>query len=214
VVTVRIPYDPSAQAADASARLLRLQNEFYARLSEETVNYLRNLGGVLAPAAPGTVLLPDPGAELTATAAPGETVALAVEVVNEQVVHCVVTPTLSTLVDRTGVTWFPAARAVPPYLAVPPGQVERAALEIAVPDELPAGDYRGVLLLHGLPHGLPVTITVRLAEPVTPRKAAAGKATAGKATPRKATSHKAAPRKAAPRKATPRKSTTSRRSTR
>ncbi len=57
-------------------------------------------------------------------------------------------------------TWFAAANVDPPYLLIAPGETEAAALDIAVPAALPTGDYRGVLLMHGAPDGVPVTIRV------------------------------------------------------
>jgi hypothetical protein len=167
---IRISGDPSGEAADAFAHMLRLQNDFYARLTEETLNYLRKLQGVLGPAAPGTVLVPGPDDALAESACPGDHVQLKLEVTNDQPVHCVATPALTVLVSASGVTWFPAAQTQPAYLLIPPGRTEAAAIELAVPAQLPPGVYRGVMLLHGSPHELPVAITI---EDVPPEPAAA-----------------------------------------
>lgn len=172
---VRISTDPGGRSAEASAQVLRLQNDFYARLAEETLNYLRGLQGVLVPAAPGTVLLPEPGAALGAAGRPGDAVGLTLEITNDQPVHCVVTPALSSLVSPSGVTWFPSARVHPAYLLVPPGRTETSHIELTLPAELPVGVYRGVLLLHGAPQGVAVTITV---EAPKARKPAARRSTA------------------------------------
>ena len=157
---VHIVTDPPSQTGGAAQQLLRLQNDFHARLAVETMHYLRGLQSALGPAAPGTVLVPRRGATLRATAEPGTQVRLHVEVANAQAVHCVVSPALSPLVAASGVTWFAAANVDPPYLLIAPGETEAAALDIAVPAALPTGDYRGVLLMHGAPDGVPVTIRV------------------------------------------------------
>ena len=189
---IRISGDPSGEAADAFAHMLRLQNDFYARLTEETLNYLRKLQGVLGPAAPGTVLVPEPDDALAESARPGDHVQLKLEVTNDQPVHCVVSPALTVLVSEAGVTWFPAAQTQPAYLLIPPGCTEAAAIELAVPAELPVGAYRGMVLLHGSPHELPVAITI---DDVTPEPATAKVALRRTKTPR----HTApAPRRATP----------------
>lgn len=125
------------------------------------MRYLRRLQGAAAPVAPGTVLVPDGTAELRASASPGTTVGLRLEVENRQRVHCMVTPMLSPLVDASGVTWFPAAEPAPASLLLAPDEVAGLVIGLPVPDGLPAGTYRGALLLQGFLEGaLGVAVTV------------------------------------------------------
>jgi hypothetical protein len=143
----------------AFAELFRLQADFQARLAEETLRYLRRLQGAVVPASPGTVVEPGDGFELRAAGEPGGQVELALEVENLQRVHCMVTPQLSPLVSTTGVTWFPAAEPSTSSRLVAPGAVERIALSISMPANLPRAEYRGALLLQGFRHtSLPVVI--------------------------------------------------------
>jgi hypothetical protein len=176
---MRIPNDPSDDRGGAFGELLRLQTEFQARLAEETIRYLRRLQGAGMPAAPGTVLRREDGAELAGEGAPGGTAALELEVENRQRVHCMVTPMLEPLVEASGVTWFPAVEPAPGSILVPPGEVRRVELPVQLPAELPAGTYRGALVLQGFREGaVPVAVTVREAARARRR------ATAGTATPR------------------------------
>lgn len=157
---MRISNEPGEASGGPWADLLRLQSEFQARLADETLRYLRRLQGALGPAAPGTVVVPDPEQELTATGLPGAVLELTLEVENRQRVHCVVTPMLSPLVGDGGATWFPEADLTPPSLLVAPGEVASLLLRVRIPAALPLGSYRGSLLLHGFREGgLPVTLT-------------------------------------------------------
>ena len=133
--------------------LLRLQTEFQARLAEETLTYLRRLQGAAAPAAPGTVVVPDHAVRLTASAAPGDAVTLALEIENRQRVHTVVTPMLGPLVSAEGVTWFPAAEPASPSTLVAPGATKALSLSVTLPETIPAGIYRGALVLQGFGDG-------------------------------------------------------------
>jgi hypothetical protein len=143
------------------AELLRLQTDFQARLADETFRYLRRLHGTLGPAAPGTVARPTPGLALRAEAPPGGRAPLRVEVQNLQRVHCVVAPHLTALLGPGGVTWIPATDPPLGSQLVAPGAVETVAVTLDVPAELPAGRYRGSLLLAGFTDGaVPVEITV------------------------------------------------------
>ena len=96
---VRVPNDPG-EPKGPFAEFLRLQTEFYSRLAEETTRYFRRLQAAGAPAAPGTVLLPDGAVDLQTSGAPGASVELRLEVENRQRVHCTVMPLLSPLVSR------------------------------------------------------------------------------------------------------------------
>jgi hypothetical protein len=148
----------------AFSELLRLQTEFQARLAEETLHYLRRLQGAAAPAAPGTVLLPDDGTALGASGPPGSTVELRLELENRQRVHCVVTPMLGPLVSAEGVTWFPASDPTPPSTLLAPGDVRTLTLSVPLPADLPAGSYRGALVLQGFANG-GVSVTIEASRP-------------------------------------------------
>jgi hypothetical protein len=171
---IRISGEPPESPGGPMAELFRLQTDFQARLADETLRYLRSLQTVLGPAAPGTIVVPEADALLQAEGGPGETVSIHVDVQNLQQVHCVVTPMVSPLVNATGVTWFAEAEVRPAYLLVPPGRTAAAELRLAVPAALPAGDYRGALLLHGGREGIPVLVRVRAATaPDRPKRKAA-----------------------------------------
>jgi hypothetical protein len=153
--------DEKAEAGSPFAELFQLQSEFQARLAEEALRYLRRLQGTLGPAAPGTIVLPQPDLELTASAAPGGSVELSLEIENLQRVHCFVTPQLSPLVSADGTTWFPGAEPAAAPLLVAPGQVQPVRIVVSAPAALPAGTYRGALLLPGFRAGaLPVALRI------------------------------------------------------
>ncbi len=117
------------------------------------MKYLRRLQAAGAPAAPGTVLRPDGSAELLASGAPGASVELKLEVENRQRVHCMVTPMLSPLVEASGVTWFPAAEPVQASMLLAPEEVNTLVIRLPLPANIPAGTYRGALLLQGFREG-------------------------------------------------------------
>jgi hypothetical protein len=179
---VRVSNDDASGVAGVFSDLLKLQTEFQARLAEETLTYLRRLQGAAAPAAPGTVLVPDGGVQLTASGAPGASLALSLEIENRQRVHTVVTPMLGPLVSAEGVTWFPAAAPSPPSTLVAPGQVRALSLEVTLPGEIPPGTYRGALVLQGFGGGgVPVAIEVPAPAPPKPKATARRRASAPRA---------------------------------
>jgi hypothetical protein len=160
---VRVTNEPSSRTGGLFSELLRLQTEFQARLADETLRYLRRLQGAAAPMSPGTVVLPDSTAELTATSAPGSTAELRVEVENLQRVHCMVTPMLSPLVSISGATWFPAVEADPATALLAPEEVGTLTFRLPLPENLPCDIYKGVLCLQGFREsGIPVTVTVAM----------------------------------------------------
>jgi hypothetical protein len=174
---VRVSNDPGENegATGPYAELFRLQNEFQARLAEETLRYLRRVQGTLGPAAPGTVVLPDGDAELAASGSPGGGATLRVEVENLQRVHCILTPSLSPLVSEAGATWFPEAEPAPGSRLLAPGETADLSLTLRLPATLPPGRYRGALLLQGFRQGaLPVAVTAEA--PPAPKAAKASKA--------------------------------------
>lgn len=135
------------------AEFLRLQTDFQARLAEETLRYLRRLQGTIGPSVPGTFVVPADGLEISATGEPGTSVVLQLEIENLQRVHCVVTPQLTALIAANGTTWFPTIAEGSGSKLVAPGAVERIAITLAVPDELPPATYRAALLLPAFREG-------------------------------------------------------------
>lgn len=159
--TLRVANQPDAGTGDRFSELLRMQSEFHGRLAEETLRYLRRLQGAYAPAAPGTVVVPASAGELRATALPGGSFDLVVEIENRQRVHCMVTPMLAPLVGASGITWFPEAEMAPPQSLLAPEEVARLSVKVALPDNLPLGAYRGALILQGFGDGaLALTVEV------------------------------------------------------
>lgn len=172
---MRVSNDPAGGegASGPFAELFRLQAELQARLTEETLRYLRRLQGTFGPAAPGTVVLPSGDLELAASGMPGGAAELRLEVENLQRVHCVLTPLLSPLVSPPGATWFPEVEPAPGSRLLAPGESETLVLALRIPAELPPERYRGALLLQGFRQGaIPVVVTVEsVASPAEPAAA-------------------------------------------
>jgi hypothetical protein len=165
--------DPEWEIKSPMAGLLKLQTEFYTRLTEETLKYLRHIQGASLPAIPGTVLLPREGLQLEASGAPGETVEIELEIENRQRVHCVVTPMLSPFIHTAGATWFPSA-VHQASLLLAPEQIDTLKIQLPLPSGIPYGVFRGALLLQGFrENGILVAITVTPARPAAPAKPAA-----------------------------------------
>jgi hypothetical protein len=144
------------QAGGSFAELMRIQAEFQGRLAEETLRYLRRMQGLFEPHAPGTVIQPDQPEALLASAAPGGSATWTLEAENRQRVHTVVSPALTPLVSADGTTWVPDADVAPVVGLLAPDET--------VPEHLPAGDYRGLLVLRGLRSGgVPVSVDVKAA---------------------------------------------------
>ena len=163
---MRIPIEPSDSTDGTFSELLKLQADFYARLTEETMRYLRRLQGAAAPAAPGTVLMPGKMTELSASGSRGASTEFVLEIENRQRVHCVVTPMLSPLVSSSGVTWFPAAEPEPHSLLVAPSEVATLVIKLPLPASLTPGTYTGALLLEGVRQGT-IAVTVNVIAPET-----------------------------------------------
>ena len=100
-----------------------LQQDFQARLADETLRYLRSLRGLLGRASPGTFLRPQPGLVLQGEGGAGDVTEISFEVENQQQVHVIATPMLTPLVRADGTTWFPEAVAVPVSSLIAPGAV-------------------------------------------------------------------------------------------
>ena len=151
--------DPNQGGSGALAELFRLQTEFAARLADETLRYLRRLQGAIAPAAPGTIVLQEPDVLIAAAGMPGGSVDVVIEVENLQRVHCLVRPQLTPLVASSGATWFPEADPVSRLVA--PGETAEIRVHVLLPSAIPAGDYRGAVLLEGFrERGIPVVVSV------------------------------------------------------
>jgi hypothetical protein len=152
------------QAGGSFAELMRIQAEFQGRLAEETLRYLRRMQGLFEPHAPGTVIQPDQPEALLASAAPGGSATWTLEAENRQRVHTVVSPALTPLVSADGTTWVPDADVAPAVGVLAPDETVRVTVVAAVPEHLPAGDYRGLLVLRGLRSGgVPVSVDVKAA---------------------------------------------------
>jgi len=169
---VRVTNETGRDIGAAFAELLRLQTEFQTRLTEETLNHLRRLQGATMPVAPATVLMPGGDSELRATGSPGTTTELKLELENRQRVHCVVTPMLSPLVETSGVTWFPST--APSVLLIAPDEIAQANIALELPAEIPAGVYRGALLLHGF-HAGAVAVVIEVSNKASASQAAPAK---------------------------------------
>jgi len=169
---VRVTNETGRDIGAAFAELLRLQTEFQTRLTEETLNHLRRLQGATMPVAPATVLMPGGDSELRATGSPGTTTELKLELENRQRVHCVVTPMLSPLVETSGVTWFPTT--APSVLLIAPDEIAQANIALELPAEIPAGVYRGALLLHGF-HAGAVAVVIEVTNKTPASQAAPAK---------------------------------------
>src|SRR5262249_40873578 len=112
-------------------------------------------------AAPGTVVKPVERTELRATGAPGQRIELRLAVENRQRVHCLLAAHLTPLVDASGTTWFPSADPASATRLIAPDEVTALQIGVDLPADLPAGVYRGVILLQGFRSGgIAVTITV------------------------------------------------------
>jgi hypothetical protein len=146
--------------------LFRLQSEFQARLTEETLRYLRSVQATFSPRAPGTVVQAS-GVRLRSEAWPGGQVDLEVTVENRQRVHTSVAPALTPLVSDDGWTWYPKASVEPPAMLLAPDEARTICVAVQLPAELPVGVFRGSLVLHGFAReGVPVEITVAQPAPV------------------------------------------------
>jgi len=169
---------PGGGGAGPFDDLFRLQSDFQARLAEETVRYLRKLQGLVGPVVPGTIVMSEDAGAAGAEGVAGEQATLHLEVRNRQRVHSMVTPMLGPLVGVSGVTWYPEAECEPASLLLAPDEVKAVAVRVRMPRTLPAGIYRGALVLYGFRDGgVPVSVTVRRAR----AGAARGKKTARRA---------------------------------
>lgn len=213
---VRIVHNPTDEPdRNPGAEVFALQQDFQARLADETLRYLRGLRGLLGPASPGTVLRPQPDLVLRGDGVPGDVAEITFEVDNRQQVHVIATPMLTPLVRADGTAWFPDAVAVPASALLAPGAVGQLRLLVNVPVEAGPGQYDGALVLLGM-KGAAVRVSFTVNAPETGQQrsafpaegAPAAKRAVGKRAPVKQTPVKQAPvKQATPAKKTPAKKT-------
>ncbi|HSO50045.1 MAG TPA: hypothetical protein VLS86_05825 [Acidimicrobiia bacterium] len=157
---MRVTNEPD-DAGGVLAQLFKLQTEFSARMTEETIRYLRRVQGMSAPAAPETVVLPTGDNTITGSAQPGGTASLELELENRQRVHTVVSTTLTAMVAASGVTWFPRTEIAPSMLLVAPDETRSLVITVPIPPEIPVGKYRGAILMPGFTNGgIPVELSI------------------------------------------------------
>ncbi len=156
--------DKPAGASGPFEELLRLQSNFQQKLAEETLNYLRQLQGMVGPVVPGTLVVPKTEHAVSVSACPGERAVLQFEASNRQRVHCLITPMLSPLVDASGTTWFAEAKISPSFKLLPADGRCLFTIELVVPKDISTGNYQGACLLYGYKDGaIPVHVAIRTA---------------------------------------------------
>jgi hypothetical protein len=148
------------------SELVRLQMDFQARLAEETLRYMRRIQASALPATPSTVVRAASDRPASRSTA-GGSVTVVERLENRQRVHAIVTAALTPLVAGDGTTWF--AQIEPATLIVPPGEHADLELRFQVPAELPAGTYRGALVLAGL-EGAAVPVAIEVASKAKARR--------------------------------------------
>ncbi|MCV3273965.1 hypothetical protein [Roseobacter sinensis] len=188
-----MPHDHGQGSTPSSPfeELMKLQSAFQQSLSQATMQYLRQLQGIVGPVTPGTVVQQVEGAGVALTLRPGGQAKASVNVENRQRVHSMVTPMITPLVSDTGATWFAQTAFTPPTALLATDEVMDFALVLDAPKDMPVGVYRGAVLIYGCSDGVvPLEVTVAK-QPATKRKA-----TPAAAKPRAAT-RKAAAKKVA-----------------
>lgn len=182
-----MPHDHDHANAPSSPfeELVKLQSAFQQSLSQATMNYLRQLQGIVGPVTPGTVVQQVDGATIELTLKPGAQAKAKVHVENRQRVHSMVTPMITPLVSDTGATWFAQTGFTPPTALLATDETMDFALDLSAPKEMPVGVYRGAVMIYGCTDGVvPLEVTVAL--PVRAAKPSAAKAKAARATAQKA----------------------------
>lgn len=145
----------------AFEELIRLQSTFQENLSQATMNYLRQIQGMVGPVTPGTVVERRQGAGLALALEPGGAARTSFTVENRQRVHAMITPMLTPLVSAEGATWFAEAELAPATALLATDEVGTFALALTAPESMPVGVYRGAILLYGCANGvMPLEITV------------------------------------------------------
>ncbi|WP_299402378.1 hypothetical protein [uncultured Roseobacter sp.] len=198
-----MPHDHDHGSAPPSPfeELMKLQSAFQQSLSQATMQYLRQLQGIVGPVTPGTVVQQVDGATIELKMRPGAQAKATVTVENRQRVHSMVTPMITPLVSDTGATWFAQTAFTPPTALLATDEVMEFALVLDAPAEMPVGVFRGAVLIYGCSDGVvPLEVTVTKttrAAPAAKKKApaAAAKSKAASAKSKTATAAKKAPAK-------------------
>jgi hypothetical protein len=140
--------------------LLLLQSEYQAALTTETLKYLRGVQAAFSPRPPGTIVQAN-GVRLTGAGCAGGYVGMRLDIGNRQRVHASVSPAVTPLVNDEGCTWYPSAELEPVAILLGPDDTQSLSITLALPEDLPAGTYRGSLVLLGfIPEGVPIAISV------------------------------------------------------
>lgn len=187
-------HDHGSTPSSPFEELMKLQSAFQQSLSQATMQYLRQLQGIVGPVTPGTVVQQVEGAGVTLKLRPGGQAKASVNVENRQRVHSMVTPMITPLVSDTGATWFAQTAFTPPTALLATDEALEFALVLEAPKDMPVGVYRGAVLIYGCSDGVvPLEVTVAK-QPATKRKATPAAAKQKTAT-RKAPARKTATRK-------------------
>src|SRR5690349_16044078 len=137
------------------------------------------------PTAPGTVLMPGGLSDLRTSGSAGNSAELSFEIENRQRVYSMVTPMLSPLVETSGVTWFPAVEPSSATILLAPEEIASVVIGLLLPTDIPAGVYRGALLLEGF-RAAAIAVTVEVTSQTNPkpetRKQSSAKTTKAKTT--------------------------------
>ncbi|WP_299681173.1 hypothetical protein [uncultured Roseobacter sp.] len=195
-------HDHGGTPSSPFEELMKLQSAFQQSLSQATMQYLRQLQGIVGPVTPGTVVQQIDGAGVDLKLRPGGQAKASVTVENRQRVHSMITPMITPLVSDTGATWFAQTAFAPPTALLATDESLEFALVLDAPADMPVGVYRGAVLIYGCSDGV-VPLEVTVAKQAAKRKAPAANAKASAATAKNkatATKSKAAPAKKAPAK--------------
>ena len=154
-------HDHPPSPSNGFEELLRLQSSFQQSLTDATMNYLRQLQGLVGPVTPGTGVKRTEATARAASLAPGGRAELKIRVENRQRVHAMVTPMLTPLVLDNGTTWFAEAGFSPPTTLLATNDVATFTLALSAPADMPLGTYRGAILIYGASDGvIPLEVTV------------------------------------------------------
>lgn len=182
-------HGPSGQQSSAFEEMLKLQSSFQQSLTDATMNYLRQLQGLVGPVTPGTVVQRSEKVARSLTVAPGGRTSATIRVENRQRVHSMVTPMLTPLVSDSGTTWFVEAGFTPATALLASDEIGEFTLGLASPKDMPLGIYRGAVLIYGAADGvIPLEVKVArkrktaaqsAAKPAAKSRAKASKKNAG-----------------------------------
>ncbi|WP_300062700.1 hypothetical protein [uncultured Roseobacter sp.] len=197
-------HDHGGTPSSPFEELMKLQSAFQQSLSQATMQYLRQLQGIVGPVTPGTVVQQADGAGVDLKLRPGGQAKATVNVENRQRVHSMVTPMITPLVSDTGATWFAQTAFSPPTALLATDEVLAFGLVLDAPKDMPLGVYRGAVLIYGCSEGVvPLEVTVAKQAAAAKRKAPAPKAKAATGAKSKAATAKKPPaRKSSARKPT------------